>query len=255
MDRNKGKEPAGKRFSSLAKCASRGVGVLVAILLVFPSLASADLIQFNGPGGLSGTADFTFSGNTLRVLLTNTSTSVPSGFKNSDQLLTSIAFNLPGSMAITGGSVQVGSSSNAYFQIPPAPSTTYPGGTDISGEWGYGNSGTTGFGTLVNFVSAMEAGTTAFGGMNLGAGSELDGPQGGLTNGIVDLGGLGAVRNSVYIALNLSAPLAGLDFLRDGAVIEFGSDAAFARVPEPGLLLLLGSGFLGLALAARRRRS
>lgn len=232
-----------KNFSKICAMPSKHffITLIVAALIAFTSPATADTIYFTGPDGLSGTADFSIVGTNLVIVLTNTSTDVPSGFDNSDQLLTSIAFDLPDSMTITGGSVAVGTGSTAYFDTG-----TYGAAYDISGEYGYGNSGTTGFGTLVNYVSAMEAGTTAFSGTNLDGPAVLDGPQGGLTNGIIPLGGLGAVQNSVLITLNLSGTLSNLDFLDDGVIIEFGSDAAFVPVPEPATLLLVGFGLIGL---------
>jgi hypothetical protein len=160
---------------------------------------------------------------------------------NFSHLLLSI---FQGSITITGGSVVVGSGSTAYFRT--STSSTFGATDDISGEWGYGNSGTTGFGTLVNYVSAMQAGTTAFSDVNLDSTPQLDGPQGGLTAGIIGLGGLGAVQNSVLITLNLNGSLSNLDFLKNGVIIEFGSDAAFVPVPEPSTMLLLGSGLIAL---------
>ncbi len=232
-----------KNFSKIYAMSSKHffIALSVAALIAFTSPASADTINFTGPDGLSGTADFSISGGNLVIVLTNTSTGVPSGFSNSDQLLTSIAFDLPGSMTITGGSVLVGTGSTAYFETG-----TYGAPSIISGEWGYGNSGTTGFGTLVNYVSAMQAGTTAFSVTNLDGPAVLDGPQSGLTNGIIPLGGLGAVQSSVLITLNLNGTLSNLDFLNNGVIIEFGSDAAFVPVPESATLLLLGSGLIGL---------
>lgn len=233
----------------------KGIFLLIWFVAVIPIFISppvlALVINFTGPNSLSANADFTFSGTTLNILLTNTSTGVPLGFSNSDQLLTSIAFDLPGLMTITGGSVVVGTGSTTIN----FDTGTYEAGSDISGEWGYGNLGTTGFGSLVNFVSANQSGTTAFPGANLDGPAPLNGPQGGLTNGIVALGGLGAVQNSVYISLNLSGSLIDLSFLSNGAVIEFGSDAAFVhRVPEPGILILLGIGIVAVGIASRRMR-
>jgi hypothetical protein len=122
-------------------------------------------------------------------------------------------------------------------------------GADVSGEWGYGNTGGTGM--LTNIVSTNAAKATKFPGANLDGAPTLDGPQGGIcTNApLVPLGGLGAIADSVVITLTLDTPLANLNFLENGVVAEFGSDAAF--VPEPASICLLGLGMLTLL---RKRR-
>jgi hypothetical protein len=192
-------------------------------------------------------------------VLTNTSTGLPAGFGNSDQLLTTLAFDLPGDIHIIGGTAVVTSgSSTQNFQVSPI-------GGNVSSEWGYGRS-TNGnccasFPSLVDWVSTMQSGTTKFAPGNLAGPSVLGGPEGGLTNGLVPLGGLGAIQNSVTFTLDLSGSLRDLDFLllRDSATIEFGSDRAFVPgsvpqpVPEPATLALMGSGVLALALLGRRR--
>src|SRR5688572_22753643 len=57
--------------------------------------------NFVGPDGLGGQAEFTLvNSTTLQVRLQNTSTGVPGGFTSAAQLLTSLAFNLPGAISI-----------------------------------------------------------------------------------------------------------------------------------------------------------
>jgi hypothetical protein len=123
-------------------------------------------------------------------------------------------------------------------------------GADVSGEWGYGNTGGTGM--LTNIVSTNAAKATRFSGANLDATLSLDGPQGGICTDppLVSLGGLGAIADSVVITLTLDTSLANLNFLENGVVAEFGSDATF--VPEPATICLLGLGSLSLILRRRR---
>ncbi len=95
---------------------------------------------------------------------------------------------------------------------------------------------------------------TAFSsGPNLDGPAGLGGPQGGLlaNPGIVDLGGLGAIQNSVVITLNLNSDLSDLGFLENGVIVEYGSDAAF--IPEPTTVALLARG--SISLIRRRRKS
>lgn len=194
-----------------------GLGAVLGLCLP----ASADLYTFTDASGLSGTADFSFSGSSLDIVLTNTSTGTPGGFSNSDQLLTSLSFTLPGGITITGGSVTISAgSASQNFSLGDLGA-----GTDVSGEYGFGNGGTTGL--FDNFVSTNIAGATPFGGLNRDGPAVLNGPQGGLTNGLIALGGLGAIDNSITYDLTLSGALVDLSFLTTGVSIEFGSDAAF----------------------------
>lgn len=210
------------------------------------------MITLTDPSGLAAEAEFDLlNATTLEIRLRNISTGVPGGFSNSDQLLTSVAFDLgaPGDNGgdpdITGGSVVIGpTSASVNFSTG-----SYGPGANVSGEYGYGNGGTTGL--TPNFISANTAGATDFGGPNLDGPAGLDGPQAGLLANpeLVPLGGLGAIQDEIIATVTLSQPVSDLSFLSNGVIVEFGSDAAF--LPEPAsLALLLG----GLIPALRRRR-
>lgn len=226
-------------------------------LLALVSLASTSqgvTIFGSAAGGLSAEAEFTLENSTtLKVRLRNTSTGVPSGFTSSDQLLTSVAwdFGAPGSNAldvtIIGGTVLIGPTSQALNFSAGA----FGANANVSGEWGYGNSAQSGL--LTNFLTALQAGSTAFSATNLDGPSNLDGPQGGLVSSSmpVSLGGLGAIRNEIVATLTLSGPISNLSFLNTNQVrFEFGSDAAFITVPAPSALAMLAP----VALLGRRRR-
>jgi hypothetical protein len=228
--------------------------ILLCAVFSLPTISLA--LTFSGPDGLSATADFSLNpdGYDLGIVLTNTSTDIPSGFDNADSLLTSISFDL-GSNSIISGIAFTGGSVLSFDTTPPS---TGPGGTfDVSQEYGFGNSGTTGL--LNNYVSAMEAGTTKFVSGNLDGPDELNGPQAGLSNDVYEAffgssNPLGRINDSVTFWLNLDVSLSDLSFLQKGAIVEWGSDAAHTPVPEPATMLLLSSGLLGLAGYGKRKK-
>lgn len=215
--------------------------LVAAVLGIAVGNASADLVIFSDSSGLSATADFSLiDSDELKIVLTNTSTGMPAGFDNSDQLLTGISFDL-GGLEIIGGNVIIGP--DAADMSINFDAGQFGQGDDVSSEWGYGNNVTT-TGMLVNMVSVNTSQMTAFSpGPNLDGPENLGGPQGGLlaNPGIVDLGGLGAIQNSVVITLSLNSDLSGLGFLENGVIVEYGSDAAFIPEPTTVALLVLGS--------------
>ncbi len=217
------------------------------------------MVSFSDLSGLAAEAEFTvLNPTTLQVRLRNTSAAVPSGFSNSDQILTGLSWDFAAAggdgITIIAGTVFTGPGSQTVnFDI-----TNVGSSADVSGEWGYGNGG--GSGALTNFFSTNTAQATPFGGANLDGPVNLSGPQGGLVSNplIIALGGLGAIQDEVIATLTLSGPLSEAqllaDLLANGARVEFGSDAAFlpATIPAPGVLpALCAAG----ALARRRRRA
>lgn len=238
-----------------------GAALLIAVSGTMAAPASADLYVFDDGSGLSAEAEFLLLGpTTLGIRLKNTSTSIPMGFNNSDQILTGVAWDFGhpgfnGDTMITGGTVQIGE----FSQSVDFDTGSYGPFADVSGEYGFGNMDGTGL--LTNFVSASTALATPFGGANLDGPVSIDGPQAGLISSLASLplGGLGAIRDEIIITLTLSDPIFDLLFLsKNGTRVEFGSDAHFIDgqlvvVPAPaGIALLLAAAGLG---RGRRRHA
>ena len=126
-----------------------------------------------------------------------------------------------------------------------------------SGEWGVtvGGEAPIGNGDVYDFASVITAQVTALSGPNRDDPLSLDGPQAGLLKDSAARGGLGIVDNGVLLTLQLSGGITDAEFAALGgtSVVEWGSDAAFSKVPEPSSILLLGFGLLGLAGFGRKK--
>ena len=240
---------------------------LVLALGMFPKAASADLLTFTGTGinaGLSAKAEFTLvNSTTLKIVLTNTTTSLPSKLASdaaSNALLTTLAFKLPNNLNILGGSADV------------APGSTLYGATgNISKEWGWGKSSSGLCCEMVDpytqfndWVSTKQPGTTQFKSGSLDGTSGISGPDFGLAPTNYVSGGQEYIKSSATFTLSLSGAIPDLSFLKNSAVVEYGSDAAFITAsnftapppngaPEPGAMALLGLGIAGLYRQRRRR--
>lgn len=251
---------------------SRAIILSAAALFSSAATSFGSTVTFSDTNGLSAEASFALldSGNTIRIALRNTTSTVPAGFDSSDRLLTGIAFDLGGvDILATGSSVLTGASSYTVNFNPSGPggSQNYGANYDVSGEYGFGNGSATGtlsgFSGLTNHVSTNTSHTTPFGGPNLDGPSGLSGPAGGLisTAGLTGFGdGQGAIHDEIIITLGLSSALADLSFLENGARVEFGSDRFFLNgtptsttvIPLPGPAALAGAGLL--LVGTRRRR-
>ena len=234
-----------RRFVDASKLVPAASACCVVLLLLSPA-AAGTLVLFSNSDGLKAEAEFTrIDDTTLEVRLKNTSTGVPVGFgAGADQILTSISWDFIGTTTISGGSVKTGSLSESLsFSVIDVGANA-----DVSGEFGFGNSGATGL--FDNFISGNTANATPFGGANLDGPAGLNGPQAGLVANTlpIGLGGLGAIQNEWIATLTLTGdPLTNLDFLANLVTIEFGSDAAFITAPEPSsLCLLVAAGVAGL---------
>lgn len=223
-------------------------------LLSTSGAASGVTVSAVDASGLAAEAEFSITGPAqLTVRLLNISTG-NGAFTGAAAILTGVSwdFGAPGvnlgDTAVLGGTITIG----AMSQSVNFSGGSFGPGTDVGGEWGYGNTGT-GM-AFPNLISALTSGATAFGGANLDATGSLNGPQGGLIAPatVGQLGGLGAIRDEVIAVLTLSQAITNLDFITQNNVrFEFGSDALFLTTPTPGSaagLLMFG------AMLARRRR-
>ncbi|TFG59231.1 MAG: PEP-CTERM sorting domain-containing protein [Deltaproteobacteria bacterium] len=186
-----------------------------------------------------------FSTGLLEITLQNTSTIQPNG---SAGVLTGIGFNLPGTLALSSGTVAAASGST-------------PDG-DISSYWGFhsGTSGSSGFYSLIdpNIINSNVRTVTSGGLTQMdGTGSaSVQGPNyGGIAVGGNGGGLEGLVTDTLLLTLNLSGIYEGdvLQYIDSHfIVVGFGSPVA-SPVPEPGTMILLGTGLVGLAGYGRKR--
>ncbi len=240
--------------------------LIVAGLYFVTAPTAQAVLVFSDPSGLAAEAEFTMlNPTTLKIRLRNTSTGVPDGFDEAMQILTTISWDF-GQIGIhvddpqiIGGTVVIGPTSqsvNFNANGPPPPQNFGPG-TDVSGEYGFGNTGNTG--ALINSLSGNTAHVAALSDANLDGPSNLSGPQAGLVADppLIALGGLGVIQYEIIATLNLSKPVAQADVLGDlgFARVEFGSDAAFIDAPEPASLALALWSLLMLTAFGRRRAS
>ncbi len=241
---------------------------VVCLIFLLPAPSSAllltiDQIIFEQDGSvnsavLAGTADASLSDSTLMIILTNISTGVTGGAASTN-LLTGIGFNLPFGVTIDGG----GSSISLNGSTPINFSTL----TDA--DWGGDNDVTSGPFQNVTTLAVNTAAATLQAAIDFDFNglfttgppprANVDGPSFGLLSGNVDpgtAGGQQAIQDSLTLSLQLNG-LGGfpgdlLPFIDENAVVlAFGSPNT--RLPEPGTLLLLGSGLVGLGVGTRKR--
>jgi len=226
----------------------------------FASPITVDEVLFDSggttnPGLLSGTVDMTLVGNTLTVVLRNTSADAAGSAAG--VLLTGVAFQLPSGVAISSGSVSIGSSTAVNF--------TAPLNGNLSSEWGYDN-GPLNSGAFLNdatysyntVVASMVSMTTnQFASGSIGQPPDLGGPDFGAISALeTDAGGQEEIRDTVTFSLILSGnPPSNLVSLIEGGNvgISFGSPNT-SSVPEPTSLSLLAVGAAMFGVRRLRRK-
>jgi hypothetical protein len=254
--------------------------VTTCFLLGYTSDASATVMVSGASSGLSASAQFTISGNTLTILLTNTDSApnaVNPGWMPAE-ILSGLFFNLGGA-AFTPGSATIAPGSIAQISKCNAGACTATT-TNVGGEWSYAFGGVSdpdiaGANHGIAAAGYLNANVSAG---NLG-GPDLDDPVGlgGGNFGVVpasfvDNSGNGGVDNdplikgSVTFVLNIPTGLSesmlsnvyftyGTNLnepsFTTGTTTTTSSGSGSGKVPEPSSVALLG---VGLALAARRLR-
>lgn len=210
----------------------------------------------DNPAVLDASIDMSVSGNTLTIVLTNTSTA-DAGSTGAGNLLAGLGFNLPSGVTINSGDVSMIGSIAINF--------TAPGDNDVSSEWGY-NNGIPGSGhfdadgpaTLsVNTVVSSQAndGPNQFAPGSLGPPPTLGGPDFGAASPNAPVGGQEGINDHVTITLLLDGVVPATliaDIDAASVVVAFGSPTN-STIPEPSAGFLLMSALAVTAMARRRR--
>jgi hypothetical protein len=228
----------------------------VAVILSIPIFAHAALFTFTS-GDHSAALNITSSGWTLTMALTNTSTAATS---QPIDLLTAVFFDFSGTASLTSMSANIASGS-AYSMGDPtkwfAPASW--DGKNVGGEWAYG-SGLSGIPNGATFGISSTGlgifGAPTFNGPNLAGPEAVDGGQFGIASAgpFTPNGGLSkdaVVTNSVIFTLTGFS--GDVERAFSNVYFQYGTSLASTPVPEPGTMILLGTGLIGLAGYGRKR--
>jgi PEP-CTERM motif len=161
--------------------------------------------------------------------------------------VTSGTFNWTGFFDLTVGSEVLKSASGVYtyvYQLADSTSADPVDAFDLAGSWLFGNSSLLDWGTVTNDSSLPGAVSL----QNLSFGTTLSAKL--TDSNAPGAAGLNEGETFTLYAQSLVAP--GL-FPGSAQDDVFTAGTAFAPVPEPGSILLFGTGLFGLAGAARRK--
>jgi len=236
----------GKNMDVISK--KTGFAIIIAAFsaFLFVPHAQAGSIDFSGSSGnLSASVNFSLSGNTLTVTLTNTSTDdvlVPT------DVLTGVFFNTTHTLTPVSAN--------------PNGSTVFYGAlTNVGDGWGYAagisaqgmNSAISATGAVVGLGhSNFSLANNALQGLDYGLLSAGDKSSTGNT-GVKGHGLL--IKDSVTFTLTAGNEFS-LSDLNGSVVFQYGTDLSethyIGTVPEPSLTLLLGIGFAAVTIIGSR---
>lgn len=233
------------------------------------ALLNIDYIIYQSAAGttvnddlLSGTLDLTVSGNTLTILMRNTSpdNAFVGGGAPATMLLTGFGLQLGTGIDVVSGTVTINTGSTAVNFT----------GSDISSQWGYGNSNYDGYSQsgvplVTDVVSSVNNGQQDF---KFSGSASIGGPDyGAVSASETEFGNSQAgVNDTIKFVLILNTTAPSFETINAGnVVLAFGSptlvhgppgpDEGLLPVPEPASMAVWGGlSLLGLALTRRRNQ-